>query len=91
MKLQLVLALAGPAASREFQCRVRAAAAAHIDVNRIRRVRHHLIAQEFDGPNLGLTTSQASRKFLPDLMRLEVATYEVSAPAFALAVLADTR
>jgi hypothetical protein len=31
-----------------------------------------LIAQEFDGPNLGLTTSQASRKFLPDLMRLEV-------------------
>jgi len=72
----LVLALAGPAASPEFQCRVRAAAAAaaHIDVNRIRRVRHHLIAQEFDGPNLGLTTSQASRKFLRDLMRLEVVT-----------------
>ena len=68
----LVLALAGPAASPEFQCRVRAAE--QPTSMSTAWVRHHLIAQEFDGPNLGLTTSQASRKFLPDLMRLEVVT-----------------
>ena len=66
----LALALAGPAAGPELQCRARTAAAAQIDVDRIRRVRHRLIAQEFDDPNLWPKTSQASWKFLRDLMRL---------------------
>jgi hypothetical protein len=67
----LAVALVGPTANPELQCRARAAAAAHIDVHRIRRIRHRLIAQEFDGPNLGPTTSQASLKFLEDLMQLD--------------------
>jgi hypothetical protein len=71
----VALELAGPTASQDVKGLARLAAAAHIDVDRIRHMRHQLITQGLNNAHLGPTTSRASeRRHLRDFMRI----YELS-------------
>src|SRR5262249_34435336 len=71
----VALELADPAASQELKSLARIAAAAHIDVDRIRRMRYQLITRGLNNAHLGPTTSRASeRRHLRDFMRI----YELS-------------
>jgi hypothetical protein len=63
--------LAGPAAGAELQSRGREAAAAHIDVDRVRRLRHCLMLQHLADPLLIPTASQAARQHVRDLIELD--------------------
>src|SRR5262249_54487756 len=63
--------LAGPAAGPELQSRAREAAAAHIDVDRVRRMRHRLMLQHLADPVPIPTTSRAARQHVRDLIELD--------------------
>lgn len=62
--------LAGATASHEVKGLARLAAAAHIDVDRVRRMRHRLIIQGLNESDLGPTTSRASERHLRNLFQL---------------------
>jgi hypothetical protein len=66
----VALELAGPAASQELKVLARLAAAAHIDVDRVRRTRHQLIAQGLNAARLGPASGQASQTHLTNLIHL---------------------
>jgi hypothetical protein len=63
--------LAGPAAGPELQSRAREAAAAHIDVDRVQRMRHRLMLQQLADPVPVPTTSRAARQHVRDLIELD--------------------
>ena len=61
----LAVKLAGPSATRELHDRALTAAMAHLDVDRARRARHHLIVQELESDYIGL-----GRASVKDLIQL---------------------
>jgi hypothetical protein len=63
--------LAGPAADPELLYRAREAAAAHIDVDRVRRARHRLIVQELADPCPLPKSTRAKMQQVKDLICLE--------------------
>jgi hypothetical protein len=63
--------LAGPAASPEMQNLAREAAAAHIDVDRVRRMRHRLMLQHLADSVPIPTTPRAARQHVRDLIELD--------------------
>jgi hypothetical protein len=63
--------LAGPSASPELQSLAREAAAAHIAVDRVQRMRHRLMVQQLEPPILIPTTSRAARQHVRDLIELD--------------------
>jgi hypothetical protein len=63
--------LAGPAAGPELQSLAREAAAAHIDVDRVQRMRHRLMLQHLADPLPIPTTSRAARQHVRDLIELD--------------------
>jgi hypothetical protein len=66
----VALELAGPTASHEVKVLARLAAAAHIDVDRIRRIRYQLITQGLNNAHLGPTTGRAAERHFRSLMRV---------------------
>jgi len=66
----LALELAGPTASHELKGLARLAAAAHIDIDRVRRIRHRMITHGLNDAYLGPTSGQASQKHLTNLIHL---------------------
>jgi hypothetical protein len=66
----VALELAGPAASQELKGLARHAAAAHIDLDRIRRTRHQLIAQGLNDAYLGPASGQAAQTHVTNLIHL---------------------
>jgi len=62
----LAVKLAGPSATRELHDRALTAAMAHLDVDRVRRARHHLIVQEFESDYVG----PMGRASVKDLIQL---------------------
>jgi hypothetical protein len=66
----MALELAGPTASYGLKGLARLAAAAHIDVDRVRRMRHRMITQAMNDAHLGPTARRASLKYLKDLFQL---------------------
>jgi hypothetical protein len=63
--------LAGPAAGLELQDLAREAAAAHIDVDRVQRMRHRLMLQDLADPVPIPTTPRAARQHVRDLIELD--------------------
>ena len=62
--------LAGPSASPESQRLAREAAAAHIDVDRVQRMRHRLMVQQLEPPVLIPTTPRAAKQHGRDIIEL---------------------
>jgi hypothetical protein len=63
--------LAPPAANADLKNLARQAAAGHIDLDRIRRARHRLIAQEFANPDPLPRTKAGRIEHFEGIMRLE--------------------
>jgi hypothetical protein len=63
--------LAPPAASADLKNLARQAAAGHIDLDRIRRARHRLIAQEFANPDPLPRTKAGRIEHFEGILRLE--------------------
>jgi hypothetical protein len=67
--------LAPPAANTDLKNLARQAAVAHIDLDRIRRARHRLIAQEFPNPDPLPRTKAGRIQHFKDLLSLEELFY----------------